>query len=75
MGRGAVGGFDLALVLISPPRYGGGGGGAGEVAEETEDESYDLVDGFGDRGYGLCDAVAMFKASEGQLEELPVFGA
>jgi hypothetical protein len=25
-------------------------GSFGEVAEETEDESYDLVEGFGDRG-------------------------
>lgn len=48
MGRGAGGGFALALVLISPPKY--CGGGAGEVADETDDESYDLVEGFGDRG-------------------------
>lgn len=48
MGCGAGGGFDLALVLISPPRY--CTAGAGEVAEETEEESYDLVEGFGDRG-------------------------
>lgn len=49
MGCGAGGGFDLALVLIRPPRY-CCVTGAGEVAEETDDESYDLVEGFGDRG-------------------------
>lgn len=64
MGRGAGGGFALALVLISPPKY--CGGGAGEVADETDDESYDLVEGFGDRGYGLCDAAAILEASGDQ---------
>ncbi|EQB56143.1 hypothetical protein CGLO_03871 [Colletotrichum gloeosporioides Cg-14] len=41
----------------------GCGGGAavvlGEVADETEEESYDLVEGLGDRGYGLCDDAAI----------------
>lgn len=59
MGCGAGVGFDLALVLIIPPKY--WAGGAGEVAEDTEEESYDLVEGFGDRGYGLCDAAAMLE--------------
>lgn len=48
MGCGAGGGFDLALVLMRPLRY--WAAGAGDVADETEDESYDLVEGFGDRG-------------------------
>lgn len=34
--------------------------GLGDVAEETDEESYDLVDGFGDRGKALCDGVAIF---------------
>lgn len=59
MGCGADAGFDLALVLIIPPKY--WAGGAGEVAEDTDEESYDLVEGFGDRGYGLCDAAAMLE--------------
>lgn len=54
------GAADLALVPISPPMY--WVGGLGDVADETEDvESYDLVDGFGDRGYGLCDEAAMLE--------------
>jgi hypothetical protein len=48
IGWGACAAFDLALVLIKLPIY--WTGGLGEVAEETEEESYDLVDGFGDRG-------------------------
>lgn len=39
------------------PRY--RDGGRGEVADDTDDESYDLVEGLGDRGYGLCDVSAM----------------
>jgi len=35
--------------------------GLGEVADETEDESYDLVEGLGERGYGLCDEAAMME--------------
>lgn len=64
MGCGAGAGFDLALVLIKPPKY--WAGGAGEVAEDTEEESYDLVEGLGDRGYWLCDAAAMFDESRDQ---------
>ena len=49
----------LAPVLIRPPRYCdedcdcscGWADGFGEVAEDTEDESYDLVEGFGDRAW------------------------
>jgi hypothetical protein len=48
---------DLALVLIRLPRY--WTEGFGDVADDTEDESYDLVDGLGDRGKGLCDEVAI----------------
>jgi len=44
-------------VLIKLLRY--WAGGLGEVADETEEESYDLVDGFGDRGKALCDGVAI----------------
>lgn len=29
------------------------------MADETDDESYDMLDGLGDREYGLCDDVAM----------------
>lgn len=47
----------LELAPSNPPRY--LDGGLGEVAEETEEESYDLVDGLGDRAYGLCDGSAM----------------
>ena len=54
MGCGVGVAWDLALVPIKPPRY--WVGGLGEVVEETDEESYDLVDGFGERGYGLCDA-------------------
>jgi hypothetical protein len=57
MGCGGGTGLDLAPVFANPPRY--WVGGFGDVADETEDESYDLVDGFGDRGYGLCDEAAM----------------
>lgn len=53
IGCGACEAFDLALVPIILPRY--CVCGLGEVADETEEESYDLVDGFGDRGKGLCD--------------------
>lgn len=53
MGWGGGATFDLALVFIKPPRY--WVGGFGEVADETEEESYDLVDKLGDREYGLCD--------------------
>lgn len=53
MGCGGGATFDLTLVLINPPKY--WDGGFGEVADETEEESYDLVDRFGDREYGLCD--------------------
>lgn len=52
-----------AAVVLGPvlirPRGGYWAGCLGEVAEETEDESYDLVEGLGDRGYGLCDDAAM----------------
>lgn len=47
----------LELAPRRPPKY--LDGGLGEVAEETEEESYDLVDGLGDRAYGLCDGSAM----------------
>ena len=57
MGWGAWAELDLAPVLIKPPRY--WAGGFGEVAEETEDESYDLVDRFGDRAKALCEEDAM----------------
>jgi hypothetical protein len=57
IGWGGCAGLDLAPVFASPPAY--CVGGFGEVAEETDEESYDLVDGFGDRGYGLCDDAAM----------------
>lgn len=53
MGCGGGATLVLTLVLIKPPKY--CVGGFGEVADETEDESYDLVDRFGDREYGLCD--------------------
>lgn len=79
MGRCAGDGFDLApvLVLMSPPRN--CGGGAGEVADDTDDESYDLVEGFGERGYGLLcdDAAAIFNMDDdasADHELLPVFG-
>lgn len=49
--------FGRGLGFISPPRY--CAGGFGEVADETDDESYDRLDGLGDREYGLCDDVAM----------------
>lgn len=35
--------------------------GRGEVADETEEESYDLVDGLGERGKGLCDDAAIME--------------
>lgn len=48
----------LAAALISPVRY--WPGGLGDVAEETEEESYDLEEGFGDRGNcWLCEEVAI----------------
>ena len=50
------------LEFNSPLRY-CGGGSFGDVAEETDEESYDLVERLGDRGFGLCDWVAM--AEEG----------
>jgi hypothetical protein len=37
------------------------------VADETEDESYDLVDGFGDLGNALCDGVAILTDWRPQL--------
>lgn len=43
--------------LMMPPRY--CVGGFGEVADETEEESKDLVDKFGDRAKEGCDGAAM----------------
>ncbi len=51
--------LDLAPVFIRLFKY--WACGLGEVAEETDEESYDLVDGFGDRGKALCDGVAIFE--------------
>ena len=59
MGLGGAAGSVLAAApaLMRLPGY--WPCGLGEVADETEAESYDLVEGLGDRGYGLCDAAAM----------------
>ena len=43
------------------------------MAEDTDEESYDLVEGFGDRGYGLCDAAAMLEEPRSQWS-LVLFG-
>lgn len=50
-------GCGLLVAFNMPPRY--LDGGRGDVADETDDESKDLVDGLGDRGYVLCDGSAM----------------
>lgn len=51
--------FGRGLGFIKLPRY--CEGGLGDVAEETDDESYDLLERLGDRGYALCDGVAMVR--------------
>lgn len=57
MGWGVWVVFDLALEPIKLPRS--WTCGRGEVADETEEESYDLLDGLGERGKGLCDDAAI----------------
>lgn len=47
IGWGVGAAFNLGLALITPARY--CDEGLGDVADETEEESYDLVDRFGDR--------------------------
>lgn len=56
-GTGAGFGLEPAVEFIRPPKY--WAGALGEVAEGTDGELYDRVEGLGDRGYGLCDAAAM----------------
>lgn len=51
------------------PRY--REGGRGDVADETDDESYDLVEGLGDRGYGLCDVSAMISVYFDRVHQSP----
>ncbi len=63
MGCGGCDAVDRGTGFMTPPAI-YWPPGFGEVADETEDESYDLVDRFGDRGgYMLCNDAAISDSS------------
>jgi len=50
------------------------GSSLGEVVDETEEQSKDRVDGFGDRSKGLCDVAAMASGAGSRPDNSPLLG-